>query len=61
MIYYMLDDDRRVVKTRDLMRWARWMESGDRQVALTEHELFVVSTVFLGLDHRHWGKGPPIV
>jgi hypothetical protein len=37
------------------------MGTADRQVKLTEHELFVVLTVFLGLDHRFYGKGPPLV
>jgi hypothetical protein len=45
----------------DLIAWAEWMETADRQVADTRHELFRVSTVFLGLDHRFSGKGPPIL
>jgi hypothetical protein len=45
----------------DIIAWAEWFETADRHVALTEHELFRVSTVFLGLDHRFSGKGPPIL
>jgi hypothetical protein len=45
----------------DLIAWAEWFETADRQVADTRHELFRVSTVFLGLDHRFSGKGPPIL
>jgi hypothetical protein len=44
-----------------LLRWATWMETADRVVARTEHELFVVSTVFLGLDHSFRQSGPPIL
>jgi len=48
------------VREDDLMAWARWMQTADRHVALTEHELFTVSTVFLGLDHS-FGHGPPLL
>ena len=54
-------NDRKPVEEPDLMAWGRWMEGADRRVALTEHVLFAVSTVFLGLDHRFVGRGPPIL
>lgn len=44
----------------DLAWWGWWFETADRHVALTEHELFRISTVFLGLDYRY-GEGPPLV
>jgi hypothetical protein len=44
-----------------LLTWARWFESADRTVALSRQGDVWVSTVFLGLDHNHGGKGPPIV
>lgn len=60
--------DRRVVATTDMMqwaRWARWMELSRRdnssRVAETTIGDFWISTVFLGLDHRFSGNGPPIV
>jgi hypothetical protein len=37
------------------------METADRQVAKTIQGDVRVSTVFLGLDHRHWGEGPPLL
>jgi hypothetical protein len=52
---------REPVRCRDLIKWGRWMETAERHVAETRHELFRVSTVFLGLDHRFTGKGPPIL
>jgi hypothetical protein len=60
LLKYVLDGHKPVLE-RDLLRWAEWMGTADRRVKLTEHELFVVTTVFLGLDHRFYGNGPPLV
>ena len=57
---YILEGHRPVAEP-DTLTWARWLENADRVVARTEHELFAVSTVFIGLDHRHGGKGPPLL
>lgn len=49
------------VPVDDLMQWAAWMETGDRRVA---EEIICgvrISTVFLGLDHRHFGGGDPLL
>ena len=46
---------------RDLLTWARWFETAERQVAETwVTPTLRVSTVFLGLDHQ-WGAGPPLL
>ena len=47
----------------ELLAWARWYEENREscQVALTKIHGFTVSTVFLGLDHRFHGGGPPIL
>ena len=47
----------------DLLTWARWFEDNDaRRVKETRvMDLCSVSTVFLGLDHRHVGGGPPLL
>ena len=42
----------------DLITWAKWFETTDRHVALTQVGKKEVSTVFLGIDHN-WGKGAP--
>jgi len=42
----------------DLIVWATWFETADRSVAWTAQDDIVISTVFLGLDHR-FGDGPP--
>ena len=59
--HYILDKDYNVVTT-DLMTWAKWI--GDINNKRVAHDVFPdyhVSTVFLGLDHRFGGKGPPIL
>ncbi len=49
------------VPCRDIYRWGKWFESADRHVAKEMVGHIMVSTVFLGLDHRHFGEGPPIL
>ena len=60
--HFILDAEHRPVKV-PLLEWAKWYEAnaeGARRVASTETELFLISTVFLGLNHN-WGKGPALV
>lgn len=58
--YYILDG-RDVVKV-DLMTWAKWFENfQERMIAQDTIGPFFVSTMFLGIDHRFCGNGPPIV
>lgn len=46
----------------DIIKWARWLESVDRSVKSTRLPSDVrISTVFLGIDHRFMGHGPPIL
>lgn len=49
----------------DLLAWAREVWGNDesgRRVGFDEVAPGItVSTVFLGLDHNHFGKGPPIL
>lgn len=60
--YYTLDSNGTPQLVRNAMQWAAWMQSANRSVARTQisEEVFV-STVFLGLDHNHFGSGPPIL
>lgn len=41
--------------------WARMFDTTSRQVDFTDLGFCTVSTVFLGVDHRHLGDGPPIL
>jgi hypothetical protein len=59
---YILDDDRRVIRAADVVQWARWLENmGNRRVDFDVIGNKEVSTVFLGIDHRFGGRGPPLV
>jgi len=43
-------------------QWAQWFEKADRHVAQSTLDGGVkVSTVFLGIDHRFYGEGPPLL
>jgi hypothetical protein len=48
------------VPESDVLKWAEWFETADRVVAQTEIGASVVSTVFMGLDHRR-DDGPPLL
>lgn len=54
-------DGRVPVPADDLLEWAKWYETADRTVSKTERPGYTVSTVFLGLDHRYLGDGPPLL
>ena len=45
----------------DLLRWAKSFESENRIVGKDEIGEIVVSTVFLGLDHRFFGDSKPLL
>jgi len=49
-----------VVPCSDLIEWAKWIESADREVARDDIGDVRISTVFLGLDHS-FGEGPPLL
>lgn len=57
--YYILDG--REGKKVDFLTWARWFGMADRQVVRTEIGKAVVSTVFLGINHRFLDNGPPLL
>jgi hypothetical protein len=60
MRHFILDENHVVQPCDDLMAFARWFEKADRHVARTQIGDALVSTVFLGFDHRY-GDGPPIL
>lgn len=53
--------DKVPVPCDDLLEWGCWMQTADRRVAKTQIGPLRVSTVFLGLDHRHFEDGSPLV
>lgn len=59
--YWTLDAENTPVKA-DLMTWARWFEDANRLVGYTEiTSQVLVSTVFIGINHRFLGNGPPLL
>lgn len=59
---YVLDADNCVVEVFDWMTWGKFMEDGNRIVGWTGITSETqVSTVFIGIDHRLYGKGPPVL
>lgn len=54
-------DGKTPVREDDLLIWGHWREYANRHVAQTHVGPFWVSTVFLGIDHNFFGKGPPIL
>ncbi len=61
MGHYILSVSGEPIPETNLMEWARWFDTAERQVERTELPGgIVISTVFLGLDHS-FGHGPPIL
>jgi len=60
--HYALDADNQIIEIDDLIAWGRWLQDANRGVGYTQITSEIeVSTVFLGLDHRYFGEGPPIL
>lgn len=54
---YILKDGQ-PLEVHDFLTWARWFETAERHIGLTQRDEIRVSTVFLGLDHRFVGSRP---
>ncbi len=50
-----------VLQVDDVLDFARWFETAERRVRVSQVGPYCVSTVFLGLDHRFGGNGPPVL
>jgi hypothetical protein len=61
-IKYILDDENNPVPAT-LMEWAEFFENTPRRIVAQDYPRpkVLVSTVFLGLDHRFVGDGPPLL
>jgi hypothetical protein len=49
------------VPCADLSEWAAWMDRNNRVVKQTTVGSIFISTVFMGLNHNFFGKGPPVL
>jgi hypothetical protein len=47
----------------NVLKWSKWFSKANRIVKqdVIEDGNIGISTVFLGLDHRHFGDGPPLL
>lgn len=53
--------DKIALPCADVTKWAEFMATEDRRVARTQYDNIIISTVFLGIDHRMGKKGDPIL
>lgn len=64
-LYYILAEDGKTpIATQDMMLWAEWFGKNHPVHVATSHDEakgIHVSTVFLSLDHNHWGEGAPVL
>lgn len=60
---FVLAEDGKTPVAASLIEWARWraLKPNVRRVAKDHIGDAEVSTVFLGLDHRFFGAGPPLL
>ena len=57
---YILDKIGNPIVEPDLIKWARWFETAERQIADDTIGQVQISTVFLGLYHS-FSKGEPVL
>lgn len=58
--YYVLKG--RTAVPASMIEWARFFEDfGNRNVSFDEIGGITISTIFLGLDHNHFGGGEPLL
>jgi hypothetical protein len=60
--YFILEGHEPVAAT--LLQWGEWLEGDIARRRVCETTVGAdawVSTVFLGIDHRLWGHGPPVL
>ena len=60
-MYYILNEENEPVKV-DALTWASWFEEHDyrRIVARSKVDTYLISTVFLGIDHRAFFLSPGV-
>lgn len=58
---YILKADGTCVLEPDIMKWATQFKNVDRRIAQDQIGPAMISTVFLGTDHRFGEGGPPIL
>lgn len=57
---YILDENGEPKAVASIEEWAEWYETADRKIAQTSNQYYIVSTVFLALDHG-WHDETPLL
>lgn len=62
-MYYILNRLGEPVKMDSVLKWGQWMESHERHLARDTIHGVLISTVFLGIDHRYHDEenSPPVL
>ena len=62
-MYYVWERGKEPWEERDLIKWAKYMQTSNRQVEKTNIGHVVVSTVFLGINHNYSSRknAPPLL
>lgn len=55
---YILDKSKTPIPIEDAIKWGRWFNSNNQQVANTKIDDIQISTIFLGLDHGDLSQQP---
>lgn len=58
--YYILDKEHKIVPVEDVVQWSKWFEKAERRIRVSRHPMFVVSTIFLGINHSFIPGNPPL-
>ena len=60
---YVLDENRNIKRSHNILEWARWFEGADerRRVGFDFFWDSQVSTVFLSINHNFGDGGPPLL
>lgn len=49
-------EGKNVIPIHDLFEWAKWFETADRQIDVSQVGGYMISTIFLGIDHGFGGR-----
>ena len=61
MTYYRLDENHEIHPFTDPRELEQVLKDPSRIIGSTHLEEYLISTVFLGIDHNFFGSGPPLL
>jgi len=60
ILYFKLEN-KKIVEAKSIEEWGEFFRSHDRIVGKTEVGIYLISTIFLGIDHNFYNEGPPLL